>query len=244
MSCSMSRGSSASGSMFGPSLSARSGSGCVSQKTASHPAGDGRPGQKRDHLALTAGRGSARKLNAVRGVEDDRRSETLHDGDRPHIVDQPAVAERRSPLGEQDISISGLHAFFHDVNRVFRRDELGLFDVDHAVVAGGRHSRRMDEIGLPRQKGRDLDDVAANFWRLVRPGCSRGCQSSRAAQWPDEPARGSPTPFPAPVRRKLWMLVRFAFVETRFEHDGNVEISLGNFRQPFRKLRGPGSRFR
>ena len=42
--------------------------------------GDGGAGQIGNHLALAAGRGPAGKLNAVRGIEDDGRSETLHDG--------------------------------------------------------------------------------------------------------------------------------------------------------------------
>ena len=59
------------------------------------PAGHGGAGQIGNHFALAAGRGSSRQLNAMRRVEDDGRSETLHDGNRPHIVHQPPVAERR-----------------------------------------------------------------------------------------------------------------------------------------------------
>ena len=66
--------------------------------------GDGRPGQGRDHLALArrgrAAGSRAGKLDRMRGVEDHRCTGGLHLGDRPEIVDQPAVAEGGSALGQ------------------------------------------------------------------------------------------------------------------------------------------------
>ena len=63
-----------------------------------------------DHRAVSAGlvAETARLLDAVGGVEDDRGAEGSHLRQRPHVVDQPTVAEERAALAEQDVFTTAL----------------------------------------------------------------------------------------------------------------------------------------
>jgi hypothetical protein len=84
----------------------------------------------------------------------------LHLRRGPHVVHQPAVAERRPPLGEQDVRVARLLALPDGVRHVFRGDELRLLDVDDPAVPRGRLGGRLHQVGLPREERRDLDDLA------------------------------------------------------------------------------------
>ena len=92
--------------------------------------------------------------------------------ERPHVVDQPAVAEERAPFAEQDIAAAGGFELADDVPHVARGEELGLFDVDGPAGAGGRDQ----QIGLPGEKGGNLQQVA-DLGRRRRPGTTRECRS-------------------------------------------------------------------
>ena len=102
----------------------------------------------------------------MRGVEDHRRAQGLHLGDRPHVVDQPAVAEEGAPLAQQDVAAAAGLQFADDVFHVPGGEELALFHVDRP--AGGRG--RQEQVGLPGEKGGDLHQVAhlAHRRRLAR----------------------------------------------------------------------------
>ena len=101
------RPSASSGIMFGPSLGAWSGSGCVSMNSPSAPAADRREGERRDELARAAARAARTlpgPLHAVRRVEDDRRvARVAHAREVAHVDDEIAVAEERAALGDRDV---------------------------------------------------------------------------------------------------------------------------------------------
>ena len=130
--------------------------------------GGGGPGQRLDHRPVAAGgrAQAARLLDAVGGVEDHRRAEGLHLGDGPHVVDQPAVAEERAPLAQQDVAAAARLQFADDVLHVPRRQELALL---HVYRPAGRR-RGQQQIGLPGEEGGDLQQVAdlGHRRRLVR----------------------------------------------------------------------------
>jgi hypothetical protein len=126
--------------MLGPSLSAASGAGWVSKN---NPAARGR--------AQPAG-----LLNAVRGIEHHRHAQRLHLGNRPHVVHQPPVAEKRPPLAKQDLATAGGFELADDVLHVAGRHELPFLDVHRPFGPGGRHQ----QVGLPGQEGRDLQQLA------------------------------------------------------------------------------------
>ncbi|MCY1434802.1 hypothetical protein D9M71_508740 [compost metagenome] len=70
--------------------------------------------------------------------------------------------------------VTGFLALAQDVLHLLRGEELGFLDVDHRVGLGHRH----DQIGLPREEGRQLDDVAdlghrGGLERLVDVGDDR-----------------------------------------------------------------------
>src|SRR5207245_4442602 len=92
-------------------------------------------------------------LYAVSRVEDHAATHLLHDRDRPHVVDELPVAERRAPLSQEQPAIADFRHFRDDVLHVPGGHELALFDVDGPAGA----TRGLQEIGLPGEKRRDLD---------------------------------------------------------------------------------------
>ena len=105
--------SASSGIMFGPSLGALSGSGCVSMNSPSAPAADRGERERRNELARAAARAAGalpRPLHAVRRVEDDRGvARGAHAREAAHVDDEIAVAEERSALGDGDRRTCALH---------------------------------------------------------------------------------------------------------------------------------------
>ena len=103
--------------------SVRSGSSCISMKSASTPNATAARAQRRHVLALAAGSvaGPAGQLHGVRRVEHDRISEGAHDRETAHVDDEVIVAEARAALGQQD----GLVALRQDL----------VDDVLHVVAA-------------------------------------------------------------------------------------------------------------
>jgi len=91
----------------------------------------------------------------VRRIEDDRVSEAPHDGEAAHVDDEVIVAEGRAALGQQNGLVALRQDLVDDVLHVARRHELSLLDV-HRLA---RRRRRQDQIGLPAEKGGNLDHV-------------------------------------------------------------------------------------
>ena len=113
----------------------------------------------------------------MRGVENDRHAERLHLRDRTHVVDQPAVAEKRASLAQQDPATAAFFQFTDDVPHIPGGHELPFLHVDRPP---GRR-RREKQIGLSGQKRGDLQQVANFAGRrgLVRPMNVRGHRQTR-----------------------------------------------------------------
>ena len=217
------------------------------EKYAIATAGDCGPGQKRNHLPLSACGVASRQLHTVRRVEDHRRSQILHCGNCPHVVDQPAVAKRRAPFGQQYPRIAECFAFADDVHHVFGGRELRLLDVDRPAVFGGRFGHRLDEVGLASQKRRDLQDVADSGSRrgliplvnVGQKGKPRGSFDLRQNLEPRCEARPAETVDAGAI----------GLIEARFEHElqvepiGQIGQAAAHFEdQPFRlDHAGPGN---
>ena len=151
-------GSSSSATMLGPSLRASSGRGCVSRKRPSQPAATAaraRYGTMRRSPPLRSP-GAAWHLYAVSGVKDHGTAQILHPRDRAHVADQHAVAERGAALGQQQVATADLLHLADDVPHVPGGHELPLLDVDRPAGASGR----LQQVGLPGQERRDLQQIA------------------------------------------------------------------------------------
>ena len=157
------RGRSSMRSMFGPSESGRpsgsvrSGSSCISMKSASTPNATAARASGRNVLALAARSiaGAARQLHRVGRVEDDGIAEGAHDREAAHVDHEVMVAEGGAPLGEQDRAVAHREDLVDDVLHVAGRDELALLDVDR--LSGLRDGQ--DEVGLPAEEGGNLQHV-------------------------------------------------------------------------------------
>ena len=120
--------------------------------------GHRRAGQRLDHRAVAAGRcaETARFLYAMRGVKDHGDAQGLHLWDRSHVVDQPSIAEKRASLAQQDVLAAAGLELADDVLHVPGGEKLALFDVHRPARLGRRHQ----QIGLPGQKGGNLQQIA------------------------------------------------------------------------------------
>src|SRR4029077_2314613 len=87
-------------------------------------------------------------------VENDRR-ELAHDGERTHVDNQVVVAEAGAALGDEDALVARGVALVDRMLHVPGRDELALFDVDHALA----ERRGDDQVGLAAEEGGNLEDV-------------------------------------------------------------------------------------
>src|SRR5205085_8241610 len=65
------------------------------------------------------------------------------------------VTESRAALREDEILVAECDQLFRDILHVPRREELALLHVDDAAGFG----RGLEQIGLPAQKRRDLQDI-------------------------------------------------------------------------------------
>ena len=120
--------------------------------------GDRRAGQRLDHGAIAAGRcaQAAGLLHAMGGVEDHGHAQGLHLRNRAHVVDQPSIAEEAAALAQEDVPATGSLELADDVLHVPGGEELAFLDVYRPAGAGRRH----EQIGLPGQKGGDLQEIA------------------------------------------------------------------------------------
>ena len=184
--------------------------------------GHGGPGQRLDHGPIAAGGGpqAARLLDAVRGVEDHRHAEGLHLRDRPHVVDQPAVAEERPPFAQQDVAAAGGLELADHVLHVPGGQELPLLHVDRPA----RGRRRHQQIGLPGEKGGDLQQVA-HLGRPGPPAPASGCRWSPAGRSSPSPRRRTPGRAASPGPRYESTLVRLALSNDALKTSGSDSSS-------------------
>ena len=172
---------------------------------------DARRRHRLDELGLAGGDAvaGAGQLQAVRDVVDHRVAERAQHRKGAHVDDEVVVAEAEAALGDDDLLVAGGRDLLDGVAHVGRREELSLLDVDDA--AGPR--RRDEQIGLPGEERRDLQDVGdlgdgRRLRRLVDVGEDRARRPPRAR------GRRMRTPFVEPRaaersdRRAVGLVVR------------------------------------
>jgi hypothetical protein len=81
-------------------------------------------------------------------VEDHGHTQSLHLRDRPHVVHEPAISEKRAAFGEQNIVAAGSRQLVYDVPHIGGRHELAFFDVHSSTGPCGGD----EQVGLPRQE--------------------------------------------------------------------------------------------
>ena len=82
-------------------------------------------------------------------------AEAAHHRKRAHVDDEVVVAEREAALGHEHALVAGRAHLVDRVPHVERRQELALLEVDDPAGLRGRD----DEVGLPREERRNLQDV-------------------------------------------------------------------------------------
>ena len=98
---------------------------------------------------------TARLLHRMRDVVDHRRAEAAHDRERAHVDDEVLIAERRAALGDENALVAYFAPFVQDVLRLLGREELSLLHRDRFA----RARRGRDDVGLPAEERRNLQDV-------------------------------------------------------------------------------------
>ena len=127
------------------------------KKQAVDPGGNRRPGETGDHAPVAARGlpGPSGKLHAVRGIEDDRISHLPQNRKGAEIDHQIIVAEADPPLGQHEVVVARRRGFLQDMGGIPGGKELPLLDIHGPRLAGDFD----DEIGLPAEKGRNLQDI-------------------------------------------------------------------------------------
>ena len=105
--------------------------------------------------------GSPRALNAVGAVYDNGLAKTLHHGDVAKIHDKIVVSEAVATLREPHLAGSTLRRLAIGIDHILTAQKLSLLDVDNPARLGRCH----EQIGLPAQEGRYLQDIS----HLARP---------------------------------------------------------------------------
>ncbi len=85
-----------------------------------------------------------------------------HVGDTDEVVDEAVVAKECASLGEHDVFASCFGGFADWTSHFAGREELAFLDVQSTAVRFACLGRRDDQIGLPAQECRDLDEI--NGW--------------------------------------------------------------------------------
>ena len=97
------------------------------------------------------------------GIEDHRAAQGLQLGQAAVVHHQRVVSEAAAPLREPQPATARLQAAFgqlaHHLGHVPRRQELALFHIHHLGAAGHCLGGRLQQVGLPAQKRRDLQHV-------------------------------------------------------------------------------------
>ena len=147
----------ASGTMFGPSLGARSGCSCVSMKTAGDADRHRGAREHRHELALAAAGAAeaARLLHRVGRVEHDRPAGRGELRQRTHVGHQRVVAEADAALAGEDAVGAEALELGGDLLHVPGGQELALLDVDRPAGLGAG----AQQVGLAAEEGRDLQHV-------------------------------------------------------------------------------------
>lgn len=127
------------------------------EKQAVYADRNGRPGESRNKLALPPGRTSctARQLDRMRRIEDDRHPDLAQHDERTHVRNQVLVAKAGPAFGDQHLGASHRARLFHHVLHLPGREELALLEV--RGLAGCRDGD--DEVGLAAEKSRGLQDI-------------------------------------------------------------------------------------
>ena len=117
-------------------------------------------------------------LQRVGHVEDHRGRQPAQHGETAHVDHQIVIAEGRAALGQPDLRRGATAARIFSTTRahVIGSQELPLLDVDHAAQAA---RRRLEQAGLPREKGRDLE-AGRRPRPQARPRPGRGRRSGPA----------------------------------------------------------------
>ena len=89
------------------------------------------------------------------GVEDHRMAKIRHLRKRAHVRNQRVIAKGGAAFGQKDAVIAGTGDFRGDMFHVPRGQELALFHIDHRAC----RSRGKQQVGLPTQKGRNLQHI-------------------------------------------------------------------------------------
>lgn len=144
-----------------------------------HARGNRGSREERRALGSAASRlACARKLRAVRRVEADwrrlarrivRQFQFHHVAKAKKVVDEPAVAEGRAALGEQDVAASRFFQLSHGAAHFVRREELAFLDVHGVPVLGCGFAAREQKIGLAAQERGHLQEIndSRDFIRLT-----------------------------------------------------------------------------
>ena len=153
----------------------------------------------------------------MRSVKDHGVAKAAHDGQRTHIDDEIVVPEARPALRQQDALAAALMDLVHDVAHIVRREELPLLHVDDRP----RLCRRVQQIGLAREKGGDLEDVhnlrrRLRLTRLMNIGHNGNSELLLDLPQHLEPLR-EPRPAKAVIRRAICL------VKGGLEHVGDAE---------------------
>ena len=105
--------------------------------------------------ALDAEAKAAGLLHRMGGVHDHRVAGARHDRQRPHVGHQRVVAKTDTPFGQKDAVVAGAGDLGGHVRHVPGREELALLDLHDPPGPRRRHQ----QVRLPAQKRRDLEDV-------------------------------------------------------------------------------------
>ena len=143
--------------MFGPSEGAEFRILVGFHEHGGHADRDGGAGQHRHEFALAARGGAlpARLLHRMSGVVHHGVAGRRQDREGAHVGDQGVVAEAHAALAHQHVLVARARDLGDHVLHVPGRQELALFYVDG--LAG--LARCQQQVGLPAQKGRDLEHV-------------------------------------------------------------------------------------
>ena len=190
-----------SASAFCASLFAFAGSSCTSRKTPSTPARDARARQRFDVLGEARGHAfaAAGQLQTVRDVEHDRRAEAAHHREGAHVHDQVVVAEREPALGHEDAVVARTPRTLSTACRMSSGARNWPF---LRLTTRPVRAAATIEIGLPREKRRNLQDVGDFGGRARLPGLVNVRQDGHA-DFVAEPGRAprGPSSMPGPAER-------------------------------------------
>ena len=94
-------------------------------------------------------------LQAVSGIDDDRKARLPHNGYCPEIDDKVLITECRASLCEHDPVVPGIYNLLCRKLHRLGRKELPFLDVNHLSCTGCGNQ----QVGLPAQEGRNLQHI-------------------------------------------------------------------------------------